>query len=89
MSITREIKEEIIIDHQMHKTDNGSAAVQVGILTKRIEIISDHLKKFRKDLHSRYGLLKLVSRRKKLLAYIKNDELEKYRNLIKKLGIRK
>ncbi|MBQ4875158.1 MAG: 30S ribosomal protein S15 [Rickettsiaceae bacterium H1] len=89
MSITSNKKKEIIVEHRLHKTDTGSAKVQVAILTERINNITEHLKIFRKDLHCKRGLLKLVNRRKKLLFYIKNDSESAYNDLTEKLRIRK
>ena len=89
MSISAEKKQEIIKDYHLHDADTGSADVQVAILTERIANITNHLKVFKKDHHCKRGLLKLVSQRRKLLLYIKNQSLEKYNNLIKRLGIRK
>ncbi len=89
MSITPEKKKDIINEYKLHKSDTGSSYVQAAILTERIINITAHLKVFKKDVHCRYGLIKLVNRRKKLLLYIKNNSEEEYSELIKKLGIRK
>ena len=79
----------IIKDYQKDSTDTGSVDVQVALLTARIRHLTEHFKTHNKDHHSRRGLLRLVSQRKKLLAYIKNNDLTAYANLISKLGLRK
>tara|TARA_Y100000741_G_scaffold326887_1_gene279201 strand:+ start:300 stop:560 length:261 start_codon:yes stop_codon:yes gene_type:complete len=79
----------IIKDFQKDATDTGSVDVQVALLTARIRHLTEHFKTHNKDHHSRRGLLRLVSQRKKLLAYIKNNDLTAYANLISKLGLRK
>lgn len=92
MSISAEKKQELIASYKTHKFDTGSSYVQIAILTQRIANITSHLQQFKKDLHCKYGLVKLVSRRKKLLSYIKSSGetgQDKYYDLVKKLGIRK
>ena len=79
----------IIKEYQKDPSDTGSVNVQVALLTARIRHLTDHFKTHNKDHHSRRGLLRLVSQRKKLLAYIKNNDLTAYANLISKLGLRK
>ena len=79
----------IIKEYQKDPSDTGSVDVQVALLTVRIRHLTDHFKTHKKDHHSRRGLLRLVSQRKKLLAYIKNNDLTAYANLISKLGLRK
>jgi|TARA_B100001996_G_scaffold251889_1_gene195436 small subunit ribosomal protein S15 len=79
----------IIKEYQKDPSDTGSVDVQVALLTARIRHLTDHFKTHNKDHHSRRGLLRLVSQRKKLLAYIKNNDLTAYANLISKLGLRK
>jgi small subunit ribosomal protein S15 len=79
----------IIKEYQKDSSDTGSVDVQVALLTARIRHLTDHFKTHKKDHHSRRGLLRLVSQRKKLLAYIKNNDLTAYANLISKLGLRK
>ncbi len=81
--------QDIIKEYQKDSSDTGSADVQVALLTARIRHLTDHFKTHKKDHHSRRGLLRLVSQRKKLLAYIKNNDLTAYANLISKLGLRK
>lgn len=81
-------KEKIIAENQLHPNDTGSTEVQVALLTNRIQYLTEHLKINIKDNHTRRGLIKLVGRRKRLLAYLRNKDINKYRELIKKLGIR-
>jgi small subunit ribosomal protein S15 len=89
MSITPERKEALIRDFGAKESDTGSPEVQVAILTERITNLTEHFKTHRKDNHSRRGLLKLVSQRRKLLDYVKARDVERYRSLIKRLGIRR
>jgi len=89
MSITKEKKQEVIKQFQREKKDTGSPEVQIAILTERINNLTDHMKNHSKDFHSRYGLLKRVSQRRKLLDYLKRRDEEKYQDIIKKLNIRK
>ena len=79
----------IIKEYQKDPSDTGSVDVQVALLTARIRHLTEHFKTHKKDHHSRRGLLRLVSQRKKLLAYIKNNDLSPYANLISRLGLRK
>ena len=87
--ITKEIKEQIIKEYQLKEGDTGSPEVQVAILTARINDLNEHLKVHKKDHHSRRGLLKMVGQRRNLLKYLKDNDLERYRNLIARLGLRK
>jgi small subunit ribosomal protein S15 len=80
---------KIIKEYQTDKNDTGSVDVQVAILTARIKHLTEHFKTHKKDHHSRRGLLKLVSQRKKLLGYLKNKNLDSYASLISRLGLRK
>ena len=73
----------------MHEKDTGSSEVQVALLTERIETLSKHIKQFKKDKHSSVGLVKAVNRRKRLLSYLKKNNLESYKNVINKLNLRK
>ena len=82
-------KQEIIKTHARHDGDTGSAEVQIALLTERINHLNEHLKANHKDNHSRRGLMKMVGRRKGLLDYLKNKDIEVYRALIAKLGLRK
>jgi small subunit ribosomal protein S15 len=81
-------KDTIIQKYQLHETDRGSAPVQIAILTARINDLRDHFEAHHKDHHSRRGLLKMVGRRRRLLEYLKRTDLERYRELIKDLGLR-
>ena len=86
--LTQEKKQEIIEEFQRDENDTGSPEVQIAILTARIDELTDHLKKHKGDNHSRRGLLKMVGKRKSLLKYLRNNDVERYRELIEKLGIR-
>ena len=85
----RELKTEIIEKYRVHETDTGSPEVQVAILTERINHLNDHLKFHKKDHHSRRGLLKMVGQRRGLLNYLMKIDIERYRAIIEKLGLRK
>ena len=87
--ITKEIKQQLIKDYQLKEGDTGSPEVQIAILTYRINDLNEHLKEHKKDHHSRRGLLKMVGQRRNLLAYLKDNDLERYRTLIARLGLRK
>lgn len=89
MSITPEKKTELIQKYKQHESDTGSPEVQVAILTSRIETLTEHFKKHKKDHDSRRGLLQLVGQRRKLLDYVKSRDVQRYRKIIKALGIRK
>ena len=83
-------QKKVVIDtHAKHVGDTGSPEVQVALLTARIEGLTDHFKAHKKDFHSRTGLLKLVGQRRKLLNYLKKKDVQRYRSLIEKLGLRK
>ena len=87
--IRKENKTTVIENNRMHETDTGSPEVQVAILTARIQELTEHLKVHSHDNHSRRGLLKMVGQRRNLLGYLQKKDIERYRTLIKKLGIRK
>ena len=87
--ITKEIKEQIIKDYQLKEGDTGYPEVQIAILNYRINDLNEHLKVHKKDHHSRRGLLKMVGQRRNLLAYLREKDLERYRTLIARLGLRK
>ena len=87
--ITKEMKAAIIADYATKEGDTGSPEVQVAILTARINELNDHLKMHKKDHHSRRGLLKMVGQRRNLLNYLKDVDIERYRTLIARLGLRK
>lgn len=89
MVLTPEVKREIIDRFKQHQTDTGSSEVQIALLSNRIKYLTDHFKVHKKDHHSRRGLLKLVGQRRRLLNYLKKKDVEKYRSVIKELGIRK
>ncbi len=82
-------KQEIIQEHRAHEGDTGSPEVQVAILTKRISHLTDHLRTHKHDFHSRRGLLKLVGKRRRLLKYLQKKDVERYRALIARLGLRR
>ena len=81
-------KQEIIREFQQHEGDTGSPEVQVALLTRRIQYLTEHFKTHKHDHHSRRGLLKLVGQRRRLLQYLKKTDLERYRALVQKLGLR-
>ncbi len=87
--LTRKEKDAIIKKYQVHKDDTGSPEVQVAILTKEIEQVSEHLKLHRKDNHSRRGLLKMVGNRRRLLRYLKNEDEKRYDKITDKLKLKK
>lgn len=89
MATDKELKEKIVGDYKTHASDTGSSQVQVALLTQRINELTEHFKKHKKDNHSRRGLLKMVSRRRKLLDYLKRTEINEYHEIIKKLGLRR
>lgn len=89
MPITKVKKESIIKKHQTHDKDTGSSFVQIAVLTERINSLGDHFKAHVKDNHSRRGLLKLVSQRRKLLDYMKREDQKSYYQLIEQLDLRK
>jgi len=84
-----ERKKEIINNFKLHEEDTGSPEVQIALLSARIEYLTEHFKTHKKDHHSRRGLLKLVGRRRKLLDYLKNTEIDRYRSIIQRLAIRR
>lgn len=86
--LLKEAKDQIIDDYKMHEGDTGSPEVQIALLTFRINSVNEHLKAHKKDHHSRRGLLKMVGARRGLMKYLKNNDLDRYRTLIEKLGIR-
>ncbi|SEN97731.1 SSU ribosomal protein S15P [Nitrosospira multiformis] len=89
MAVTTDQKAEVVRDYQRAAGDTGSPEVQVALLTARINDLADHFKTHVKDHHSRRGLLRMVSRRRKLLDYLKQNSVESYRTLIERLGLRK
>lgn len=89
MSLQTEKKQAIIDKYKLHETDSGSPEVQIAILTERINYLTEHLKIHKKDHHSRRGLLKMVGQRRGLLNYLKNNNFDRYRSIIDKLGLRR
>jgi small subunit ribosomal protein S15 len=89
LTLVKEDKQKIIEEFKTHENDTGSAEVQVAILTKKINTLNEHLKSNKKDHHSRRGLVMMVGKRKRLLEYLKNSEVSRYKKLIKELGLRK
>ena len=89
MAQTVEVKKEIIGDYRVHDGDTGSPEVQVALLTHRINELTEHFKTHKKDHHGRRGLLKMVGRRRRLLSYVKGKDIERYRGLIQRLGLRR
>ena len=87
--MTKERKQEIIETYKRDEKDTGSPEVQIALLTERINELTEHLKVHKKDNHSRRGLLKMVGQRRGLLGYLKGKDIERYRSLIERLGIRK
>jgi small subunit ribosomal protein S15 len=89
MVLSKENKSSIIGKFQLHGADSGSPEVQIALYTERINYLTEHLRKHRKDHHSRRGLLLLVGKRRRLLDYLKTKDIERYRNIIRSLGIRR
>lgn len=89
MVMTPDDKDKIIKEYAKHEGDTGSPEVQVALLTNRISYLTEHFKSHAKDFHSRTGLLKMVGQRRKLLNYLKNKDIARYRELINRLGLRK
>jgi small subunit ribosomal protein S15 len=89
VGLNTEQKQEIIDRYRLHDADTGSPEVQVAILSERISYLTDHFKVHAKDHHSRRGLIKLVGQRRRLLNYLKNKDIDRYRALIEQLGLRK
>jgi small subunit ribosomal protein S15 len=89
MAITKERKNELISEYKIHESDTGSPEVQIAVLTEEINKLNEHLKMHKKDHHSRRGLLKMVGKRRNLLTYLRNKDVQRYRVLINKLGLRR
>lgn len=89
MSLTAENKQQVVKEYQLSEGDTGSPEVQVALLTARIQDLQSHFKDHKKDHHSRRGLLKLVNQRRSLLDYVKKKDVQRYRNLIERLGLRR
>lgn len=86
---TKEVKEKIIKDNRTHSKDTGSPEVQIALITDRINYLTEHFSTHKKDYHSRVGLMKLVGQRKRLLEYLKQEDVKRYEALIKRLKLRK
>lgn len=89
MSVTKERKNEVIKQHAKHEGDTGSPEVQVALLTERINDLTEHFKTHAKDFSGRRGLLKMVGQRRSMLNYLRSQDIERYRNIVKALGLRK
>ncbi|MCH8157534.1 MAG: 30S ribosomal protein S15 [Nitrospinae bacterium] len=89
MAFTKESKTTVITDYKLHESDTGSSEVQIALLTNRLTYLTEHFKTHNKDHHSRQGLLKIVSRRRKLLDHLKKEDANRYRQIITRLGIRR
>jgi small subunit ribosomal protein S15 len=87
--MSQPVKSEVIAQYKTHETDTGSSDVQIALLTARINHLTEHLRTHSKDFHSRRGLLQMASRRRKLLDYVKSEDLAKYNDLLQKLSLRK
>lgn len=88
-NLDKDVKTDVITKYQLHEGDTGSTEVQVAVLTKRINHLTAHMRAHRHDFHTQRGLIKLVGRRRRLLAYLTRENVGRYNNLIKKLGLRK
>ncbi len=82
-------KSATIAEHRLHETDTGSPEVQIALLTERITLLTEHLKVHKGDHHTRRGLMKIIGRRRRLLDYVRNNDVERYRSIIGRLGIRR
>jgi len=87
--LKKETKTKIVKEHGIHEKDTGSSDVQIGLLSQEIEALVAHLKDHPKDLHSKRGLIRMVIKRKKLLAYLKTEDEKRYKEVIKKIGLKK
>lgn len=89
MPVSKERKAQIVGENRLHDTDTGSPEVQVALLTERINDLTGHMKTHKKDFHTRHGLLKMVGKRRRMLDYLKNNDIQSYRQIIAQLGIRR
>lgn len=87
--LTRENKRQIIDKYRLHDNDSGSPEVQIALLTEKIKYLTEHFRVHKKDHHSRRGLLKMVGQRRRLLDYLKTSQIDRYRSIVKELGLRK
>ena len=88
MPLPKDVKAQIVSEHAAHETDSGSTEVQIALLSRRIDDLTEHLKVHTKDHHCRRGLLRLVGQRRRLLNYLKKSDVERYRAIVAKLGLR-
>jgi small subunit ribosomal protein S15 len=89
MALAREAKEKVVTEFRTHEADTGSPEVQVALLSKRINDLTEHFKTHKKDNHSRRGLLKMVSQRRSMLDYLKRTDIERYHQVVSRLGLRR
>ncbi len=89
VGIGKEKTSEVVSSHQLHEGDTGSPEVQIAIFSERINHLTGHMKEHKKDFHTRHGLLKLVGKRRRMLDYLKDRDIESYREVIKRLGLRR
>jgi small subunit ribosomal protein S15 len=89
MTLKKEDKKKIIDQYRLHENDSGSPEVQIALLTEKIKYLTEHFRVHRKDHHSRRGLLKMVGQRRRLLDYLKANQIDRYRTIVKDLGLRK
>jgi len=89
MAMEKDKKQEVIGEYKIHESDTGSPEVQIALLSERIKYLTDHFKTHKKDHHSRRGLLQMVGRRRRLLDYLKSKNVDRYKGIIEKLGLRK
>ena len=89
MTLSKEQKAQIIADHRLHEKDTGTPEVQIALLTARVNHLTEHMKDHSKDFHTRLGLLKLVGKRRRLLDYLKDTDIESYRQILSQLGLRR
>ncbi len=89
MALTQTDKQQVIEEYRIHENDTGSPEVQIAILTQRINYLTEHLKVHKKDFHSRRGLLKMVGQRRGLLNYLQRKDIQRYRAIVERLGLRK
>ncbi len=87
--LTKNAKDSLLVDYRLHEKDTGSPEVQIAILTERINYLTEHFKIHKKDHHSRRGLLKMVSKRRRLLEYLRGNNQLRYRSIVDRLGLRK
>ncbi len=89
MAVTKEMRQQLVVEHGSNDKDTGRTEVQVAVITSRISALTDHFKRFPKDNNSKRGLLRLVGRRRRLLRYLQKNDIERYRAILQKLALRK